>query len=147
MSYSEKLKDPRWQKKRLDIFNRDCFKCVLCESEEKTLHAHHVCYFKNYDPWDYDPFFIITLFEDCHSYVHEKDGINEYLIMKKIEKLQSSIDFADGQKSYDIGGIMRFMKKNKLEINGDFFQICTVKREFDKEKDAIIFELIEDKTK
>jgi len=28
--YSKKLKDPRWQKKRLKIFKSDKFKCKIC---------------------------------------------------------------------------------------------------------------------
>ena len=30
MGYSEKLKDPRWQKKRLEILERDNFRCQYC---------------------------------------------------------------------------------------------------------------------
>jgi hypothetical protein len=37
MTYSEKLKDPRWQKKRLEVMKRDDFKCKLCNDETTTL--------------------------------------------------------------------------------------------------------------
>lgn len=39
--YSQLLKDPRWQKKRLEILDRDDWKCTHCEAEHKTLHVHH----------------------------------------------------------------------------------------------------------
>ena len=37
----EKYKDPRWQKKRLKILERDKWACQLCDGKEKTLHIHH----------------------------------------------------------------------------------------------------------
>ena len=30
MNYSEKLRSPLWQKRRLEVFNRDNFTCTLC---------------------------------------------------------------------------------------------------------------------
>ena len=64
--YKEKFLDPRWQKKRLEIFNRDQWTCQLCFSLSKTLHIHHK-YYQNTDPWDYDSTALITLCEECHS--------------------------------------------------------------------------------
>ncbi len=42
MKYSEKLKDPRWQKKRLEIFQRDEFHCQQCGDGENTLCVHYL---------------------------------------------------------------------------------------------------------
>lgn len=70
MSYSEKLKDPRWQKKRLEILSRDEFTCRYCGAKTKTLHVHHFGYSKSGNPWDVDDLMLITLCEDCH-YVEE----------------------------------------------------------------------------
>lgn len=69
-SYSEKLKDPRWQKKRLEILQRDRFACVACLATEKTLHVHHCCYTGKTDPGDYESPLLITLCEDCHADVN-----------------------------------------------------------------------------
>lgn len=68
-NYSEKLKDPRWQKKRLEIFQRDKFTCqsLGCGSTEKTLHIHHLIYQKGLEPWEYNEKFLLTLCEDCHA--------------------------------------------------------------------------------
>ena len=49
-SYQEKLKDPRWQKRRLEIFERDSWKCTICGNDKITLHIHHKEY--DGDPWD-----------------------------------------------------------------------------------------------
>lgn len=67
MTYSEKLKDPRWQKKRLEIMNRDSFTCQVCYSETDTLNVHHLVYFKNTEPWDYINDHLVTLCENCHK--------------------------------------------------------------------------------
>ena len=73
-SYSEKLLDPRWQRKRLEILQRDGFKCVDCGDETKTLHVHH-CYYDNATdgPWDYPDHSLVTLCVDCHE--QEEDEI------------------------------------------------------------------------
>lgn len=67
MNYYEKLKDPRWQKKRLEIFERDEFQCQSCNSEDQTLHVHHKTYVYGNDPWDYPDINLITLCADCHQ--------------------------------------------------------------------------------
>lgn len=69
--YSDKLKDPRWQKKRLEILQRDNFTCRICHDERSQLNVHHIIYNKNKDPWDYDNNILITLCNDCHNYEHE----------------------------------------------------------------------------
>jgi hypothetical protein len=66
MTYSQKLRDPRWQKKRLQILERDQWKCCACGCADKTLQVHHLVYAKK-DPWDYDDECLQTLCEDCHE--------------------------------------------------------------------------------
>lgn len=72
MTYSEKLKDPRWQRFRLEIFQRDDFKCTRCRSGVRSLHVHHERYIKGCDPWQYDPADVVTLCEVCHRIMHQK---------------------------------------------------------------------------
>lgn len=66
-SYSEKLKDPRWQKKRLEIMNRDGFRCRDCGSDTDTLHVHH-CHYAKGDPWETPDEFLLTVCELCHEF-------------------------------------------------------------------------------
>jgi hypothetical protein len=87
MTYKEKLKDPRWQKKRLQIFERDEWACKMCCSTTKTLQVHHVRYYKNCDPWDYDDADLVTLCESCHEAEHgiacrvqEVESVHEFLL-------------------------------------------------------------------
>ena len=70
ISYKDKLKDPRWQKKRLEIFERDSFECQCCLSDEKTLVVHHKKY--TADPCDEPNKNLITLCERCHDMFHDK---------------------------------------------------------------------------
>jgi hypothetical protein len=65
--YLDKLKDPRWQKKRLEIFERDGWTCKKCEDSESTLHIHHLVYLNGKDPWEIPDGFLITLCQKCHE--------------------------------------------------------------------------------
>lgn len=67
MTYSQKLRDPRWQRKRLEILQRDNWRCTACASEEKTLHVHHRFYISGRMPWEYLNSALLTLCEDCHE--------------------------------------------------------------------------------
>ena len=73
-TYSELLKDPRWQRKRLEILNRDGWKCQSCLDSESTLHVHHKHYHKGRQPWEYEDHELITLCEACHEGIDEEEG-------------------------------------------------------------------------
>lgn len=74
-SYSEKLRDPRWQKCRLKVLERDDFTCKKCGDKESTLHVHHKIYPDGLEPWDYEYKLLITLCEDCHQ---EEEECKQY---------------------------------------------------------------------
>ncbi len=71
MTYAEKLKDPRWQRKRLLIFERDNWTCLRCNSKTNNLQVHHKKYFPGCDPWEYEDRFLETLCVNCHEIEHE----------------------------------------------------------------------------
>lgn len=78
--YAEKLRDPRWQKKRLEILARDGWECKWCGDKESTLHVHHLWYTKN-DPWDAEDVSLITLCESCHeTETEDRKGQEETLL-------------------------------------------------------------------
>lgn len=70
MTYAEKLKHPKWQKRRLKIMEASGFTCSGCGSDEKTLHVHHKAYRKGAEPWDYEDDELECLCEDCHKGIH-----------------------------------------------------------------------------
>jgi len=78
MTYSEKLKDPRWQKKRLEIMQRDEFMCQLCQETEETLVIHHYKY--SGEPWDVEDKYLMTLCESCHESEHRDMKENKKLL-------------------------------------------------------------------
>jgi 5-methylcytosine-specific restriction endonuclease McrA len=70
MKYADKLKDPKWQKKRLEILNDRGWACELCCDQESTLHVHHVIYLNGLDPWEYENKLLRVLCGDCHQKEH-----------------------------------------------------------------------------
>lgn len=72
-AYFEQLKDPRWQRRRLEILSRDGFACKLCYDKDKTLHVDHAYYIKGRLPWDYPDWSLVTLCAPCHESKHEDD--------------------------------------------------------------------------
>lgn len=73
-TYVEKLKDPRWQKKRLEVLEAGGWKCASCSDSKATLHVHHRQYFKGREPWEYEAGQLEVLCENCHALEHESDA-------------------------------------------------------------------------
>lgn len=89
--YKEKLLDPRWQKKRLLIFNRDKFTCQLCGDNKNTLHVHHKKYYG--EPWDVGNLDLITLCCHCHLLIEILPENYFPLKVDKNIKAQNEIHF------------------------------------------------------
>ena len=70
--YIEKFKDPRWQKKRLQILERDNWVCQSCGDDISMLIVHHLSYDDEAEgPWDYPDLLLITLCQECHFSAHK----------------------------------------------------------------------------
>jgi hypothetical protein len=65
-NYSSMLRDPRWQKKRLEIMQAADFTCQDCGSKTATLNVHHVLYKSGVKPWEYPSDCLIVVCESCH---------------------------------------------------------------------------------
>jgi Zn finger protein HypA/HybF involved in hydrogenase expression len=72
MNYSEKLKNPLWQRKRLEIMQRDNFQCKECGSIKDQLHVHHKYYENGKEPWENNDKVLQTLCHKCHL---EKENV------------------------------------------------------------------------
>jgi len=88
MNYSQKLRSPKWQKKRLEILQRDQFKCCLCGDEETELHVHHLKY--TGEPWEAPNDKLQTLCADCHSLTRSTD----------LDECIKTIKYTDGFSMY-----------------------------------------------
>lgn len=83
-AYSEKLKDPRWQKRRLQVFERDQWKCRLCHHIDRPLHVHHRWY--EGEPWDAPDEALVTLCEDCHAIEGEYRKVLEARLIETLKR-------------------------------------------------------------
>lgn len=80
MTYIEKLRDPRWQKKRLEIMERDGWQCTMCGDNESNLQVHHKTYTYGMEPWEYHNNNLTTLCSACHtSEGIYKDNVNDLI--------------------------------------------------------------------
>ncbi len=78
--FSAQYKDPRWQKKRLEVLEQDNFTCRRCGASDSYLHIHHACYHKGNKVWEYEPQELITLCSSCHEYIHYlKSMVDEFV--------------------------------------------------------------------
>ena len=119
--YADMLKSPKWQKKRLEIMQRDGFVCQHCGDDETTLHIHHLRYDFSIKPWEYNNDDLVTLCEHCHNRVTENK--NKLPKRETIEKLKK---FVDSERTYRIEKLrdgVRFLveETETLEIIAGFF--------------------------
>jgi hypothetical protein len=107
MKYSDKLKDPRWQKKRLQVMEKANFKCVQCGDSKNTLAVHHMVYIKGKEPWDYQDDLLKCFCEKCHEYQH---GLTQEMAllsgMMDLNQLGSTVGYM-----YALTGIVHKNKK------------------------------------
>lgn len=96
-TYAEKLRDPRWQKKRLQLLNRAGFRCEHCGYGQEELHVHHKIYRKGCEIWDYKDDEFIVLCLCCHQRITEElDCIRERMACLSaagIAALSAILDF------------------------------------------------------
>lgn len=71
MEFNKQYKSPKWQKKRLEILERDEYTCQSCGEDEKTLHVHHYFYMKDLMLWEYDEKYLVTFCDYCHDEWHK----------------------------------------------------------------------------
>lgn len=79
-TYSQKLTSPFWQRKRLEIFNRDNFTCTACGSKHRELQIHHLEYLGNIAPQDYPADMLTTLCNICHAKEQGRKKHEDYLL-------------------------------------------------------------------
>jgi len=71
----ELYQHPKWQKKRLEILERDNWTCLACGDSESPLHVHHFKYTGK--PWEAPNEHLHTYCGNCHKLLgrHPKGGI------------------------------------------------------------------------
>lgn len=123
MSYSDKLRHPKWQKKRLEILSRDNFRCRMCDDTEMELHVHHLEYNKNGNPWDVDNEYLITYCKVCHMLVEDFSKIDNINLLGVHRESYTSID-----DMYFIAS--KFNSENLvygiIYSEGDYKTVCSI---------------------
>lgn len=94
MDYKQQLLDPRWQKKRLEVLQRDNFTCKICGNKQSTLHVHRLFYDKELKCWEYPNNSYITLCEECHSNEHKSNKILQDRISQLKKKGFTNIELS-----------------------------------------------------
>ena len=67
--YQRLLRNPLWQKRRLDVLNAANWRCqdAGCSNSEVPLEIHHCYYLYGKKPWDYPSDAFLALCEQCHE--------------------------------------------------------------------------------
>lgn len=123
--YKSQYLDPRWQKKRLKIFERDNFTCQKCFETDITLHLHHRRYLRDADVWDCPDELLITLCAKCHLIETEFINVACFSLIDTLKEIFWAYDISnlnDGFKqlknidSITSSIIMHFLYEEKLQI-------------------------------
>jgi len=129
--YIERLKNPKWQKLRLDVMQRDNFMCIACGDRESTLNVHHKYYKKNFEPWDYPKESLVTLCQQCHEREEKyKQYFDELFFRFKEIFLNTDAEIIHSLLDY----IRDEMDEEPLTV---FYLICELIYDKDKFKELI----------
>ena len=120
MTHKEQYEHPKWQKKRLEIFERDDYTCCDCKSKDNQLSVHHGYYELGLKMWEYDNDTLWTLCKGCHDKWGE--------IKRMLQKGLAKIDFTDDRNYTLLLGLFERMgrksdiftpmfRKNEEKIN------------------------------
>lgn len=87
MTYKEQMKSPKWQKKRLEIMQRDNFKCTICGNDKDQLHIHHLYYRPGFKIFDYENESLVTVCNKCHEKLtHDLPKLSGLIAFKILKK-------------------------------------------------------------
>ena len=119
-SYAEMLRNPLWQKKRLEILERDNYMCQYCGNTTKELHVHHKTYKMGAAPWEYDNDNLITLCHDCHE-IETQEKKELYTMFQEVCLLNRKCGFSEQLLSSILSriyGELEMIYENESVIQG-----------------------------
>jgi hypothetical protein len=107
-TYREQWKDPRWQKKRLEVMEAAGWECETCGDKGTTLNVHHKRYVKGRMVWEYEREELACLCEPCHETEHaDRELLNRLAAEVGSDGLQKiigiSAGYLEGNLSIDPG--------------------------------------------
>ncbi len=145
MNFKDQYSHPKWQKKRLEILERDGFKCAKCGDKETQLHVHHKYYEENKKVWVYEPYKLITLCESCHKKEHSNSKRINIGKLKSICNLihekfscgllgnEDGYDFTNDDYNFFTNILFAYMKYDGQYIiyKGDKLELSEITEDFD----------------
>lgn len=115
-AYWQLLRDPRWQRKRLEILNRSDFSCDECGATDKTLNVHHKSYKKGAKPWEYEEHELASLCEECHKSRHDiEKEIRSELDARTTEELWFVLGFLQTRSALEGMGAVHLRNESHLD--------------------------------
>jgi hypothetical protein len=135
-AYWEKLKDPRWQMRRLEIFKRDGASCQECGNAEEELQVHHRYYIKGREPWEYPDGCLVTLCKTCHSTRKMCDPAESEMWEQMLEFFVGRSDYENAHGWSLMEQIDNFQKTNGMS-KIDAFELLTT---FLKDHGPVVFD-------
>ena len=111
--YFRLLRDPRWQKRRLEIFRRDGWQCQNCDNGLESgveLHVHHLAYLGN--PWDAGDEDLSTRCAECHDREHAVPGMSLQELDARTRFLRDKLAAA----SLDVSKVLRAAAKLREDL-------------------------------
>lgn len=123
--YQKLLRDKRWKERRIEILERDSYKCIKCGSSENLI-VHHKFY-EEKAPWEYSDEQLETVCKSCHKEHHRING-NSY--KKYIQTVSYIADFTCEEDNEQLTGDfnIEFISNEEIvkdtfeEYNNDFIQ-------------------------
>jgi hypothetical protein len=83
-SYADKLRDVRWQRKRLKLLELANWICQECGADDhRSLDVHHSYYKTGLDPWDYPQKAYRVVCTDCH----DKRTESEHRLLRSVQSM------------------------------------------------------------
>lgn len=119
LRYADKLKDPRWQRRRLEIFQRDEWRCTRCGRDDLTLHVHHVEYVG--EPWEAPDSVLRTLCEVCHDAHHHGAPLWMVFADRSIAVLEERLNLRDAIDIADALVLLRPIPSVDVDAEDDAF--------------------------
>lgn len=100
--YQAMLRDPRWQKRRLEILSAHEFKCDECGDTKHELQVHHCWYTKGSAPWEYEDACYRVLCNGHHEQWHdnkaELDQAVSNLSLKDLQLVCGMVQITDSNR-------------------------------------------------
>lgn len=112
LSWAEQCKDPRWQKKRLEIMRLAEFQCESCLLKTVTLNVHHGYYERGLAPWEYPNDTLFCLCKPCH----QTSSMISLLIHRELGRIRPAfyesvleyLKYKSARTSWPISGTSRY---------------------------------------